>query len=167
MEKRLICDNKFEFKHQTIALPVSLENLPNEILFKGDTFLLKPNLHVSLVCIGEMIKKHIIAIPDFENKIIDDFCEFSQTDKIDSVSYINSFKFATRDDRKSIVIMCEVLNLNTFFDLINKKYSLEIEYPPTHVTLYTPSAKLGIFLSDSNDIKNLTVPIKNPLEFEL
>lgn len=163
MDKKLICDNKYEFVYQTIGLPIKLENLPSEVVIDGKTFLLKTNLHVSLVCIGEIIKKHNIEIPDFENKIINDFCEFYKNNDIELTSYTDDFKFVTRDDKESIVVMCKVSNLDKFFDLINKKYELEIEYPPTHVTLYTPSSKLGIFLSDSSDIKNLTTPIDNPI----
>ena len=46
---------------------------------------------------------------------------------------------------------------------MNKKYELNIEYPPTHVTLYKLPGKLGIFLTDKSDIKNLTRPIQNPI----
>jgi hypothetical protein len=164
MEIKLICNNKFQFAYDTIGLPVFLKNLPKEIVFQGDTLLLKSDFHVSLVCIGEIIKKHNITISDFKNKIINDFCEFSETSNIDKISFTNNFKFATRDDLKSIIVMCKVPNLDKFFDLMNKKYSLNIEYPPTHVTLYTPLSKTGIFLIDSNDIKNLTVPIENPID---
>lgn len=163
MIKQLICNNKFEFGDQTIVLPISLENLPNEIIFQENTFLLKSDLHVSLVCIGEIIKKHNIIIPDFEAKIINDFCEFSQTNNVETITHTNDFKFAARDDLKSIIVMCHITNLDKFFNLINQKYSLNMEYPPTHITLYTPSSRLGIYLTDSNDINNLTIPIKNPI----
>ena len=64
--------------------------------------------------------------------------------------------------------MCQMLNLNKFFDLINKKYGLNIKYPTTHITLYnTFKNKPGIFLMDSDDIKNFTVPIPNPIGFLL
>jgi hypothetical protein len=58
--------------------------------------------------------------------------------------------------------MCDISNLNNFFDLINKKYDLQIEYQPTHVTLYTLQPNKGIFLADSGDIEKLSKPITNP-----
>ena len=67
-----------------------------------------------------------------------------------------------QDDLRSVVVMCEISNLNNFFDSVNRKYGLAIEYPPTHVTLYTLESKPGIFLTDSSDIKNLTKTIENP-----
>lgn len=163
MEEKLICNNKFKLMHHTIGLPIVLKDLPQEIIFEENTLILRPEFHVSLVCIGEIIKKHNIVIPDFEDTIINDFCEFSQNNDVSIISYTNEFKFVERDDRKAIITMCKVSNLNEFFDLINKKYLLNIEYSPTHITLYTPLSKLGIFLTDSNDIKNLTKPISNPI----
>ncbi len=60
--------------------------------------------------------------------------------------------------------MCEVSNLNKFFDLMNKKYGLNIKYPSPHATLYNVlKGKSGIYLMDSDDIKNFTVPIPNPI----
>jgi hypothetical protein len=60
-------------------------------------------------------------------------------------------------------VRCNVSNLDKFFELINKKYGLNIEYPPAHVTLYTLKDKLGIFLTDNDDIKKLTKLIPNPI----
>jgi hypothetical protein len=167
METKSICGNKFPFEYHTISIPVLLENLPDKITFEGNTFLINSFLHISLVCIGEITKKHNILIPDFENKVINDFCEFSQNNDVSVIKYTDDFKFVARDDLRSIIVMCKVTNLDKFFDLINKKYGLKIEYPPTHVTLYTLPLKFGIFLTDSSDIKNLTTPIENPIGHSL
>ena len=161
MDKKLICENKFQFMNRTICLPIKMEDLPNKLIIEGSTLLLKTSFHVSLVCIGEIIKKHNISISNFENKIIDDFCEFSRVNEVKVLKY-DDFRFVTRDDLKSVVVMCEILNLEKFFEIIDEKYELNIEYPPTHITLYTLESKPGIFLTDANDIKNLTKPISNP-----
>jgi|SRR3989344_1585409 len=167
MDRELICGGKFVFGHETISLLVSLNDLPDKVSFGENNFLVNDFLHVSLVCIGEIIKKHNISIPDFQNKITNDFCDFSKNNDVSITKYTNDFKFAARDDLKSIVVLCEVSNLKKFFELINKKYKLNIEYPPTHVTLYKLPGKLGIFLTDANDIKNLTKPIPNPIGHSL
>lgn len=167
MERKTICGGKFVFGHNTISLPVFLKDVPNEITFKEETFSLSSFLHVSLVCVGKIVEKYNISIPDFENKIINDFCEFSQNNDIKLTEYSNEFKFVAQSDRKTIVAMCKVSNLNKFFEFMNKKYGLNIEYPPTHVTLYKLPEKLGIFLTDANDIKNFTKPIPNPIGFSL
>jgi hypothetical protein len=164
MDKELICGDKYQFftKNKIIGLPVKLENLPNKIEVEGNSLLLRSSFHVSLVCIGKIIEKYNIFISDFENKIINDFCEFVKTNEV-KVLQFNDFKFVARDEKKTVVVMCKVSNLDNFFYNINKKYKLEIEYPPTHVTLYTLDGKSGIFLTNANDIKNLTKSIPNPI----
>ena len=164
MDKKLICENKFQFnlRNKVIGLPIKLENLPSRLEVESNDLVLKTSFHVSLVCIGKIIEKYNISIFDFENKIINDFCEFTKTNNIKVLEY-GDFKFAVENDLKTVIVMCKVSNLDKFFEIMNKKYGLEIEYPPTHATLYTLEGKLGIFLTDANDIKNLTKPITNPI----
>ena len=164
MERKFICDNKNTISAtNTIGLPVSLENLPNEVVIDGNKLLLKSSFHISLVCINEIIRKHNILISDFKDAVIKDFCDFVEANDINLLNYFEEFKFAVENDLKTVIVMCKVSNLDKFFEIINKKYGLKIEYPPTHVTLYTLEGKLGIFLTEPNDIKNLTKPIPNPI----
>ena len=145
MDRELICGDKFVFGHETISLLVSLKDLPNEIVFEENTLLINDFLHVSLVCVGKIIEKYNVLIPGFKNKVIKDFCECSQNNEIKQVQYTNDFKLVSKEDKKTIIVMCKVPNLNKFFELMNKKYELNIEYPPTHVTLYKLPGKLGNF----------------------
>lgn len=166
MERPFICGgNKYIIISvtNTIGLPVFLENLPKEIIVEGNKLLLKPSFHVSLVCINEIVKKHKLSIPDFKDSVLKDFCDFIEKNDVNLLGHTEEFKFATKNDPKTIVVMCKVSNLPKFFEIINKKYGLEIEYPPTHITLYAHDGKTGIFLTDSNDIKSLTKPIVNPI----
>src|SRR3989338_1269739 len=168
MERPFICEgNKYTISPtNTISLPVSLENLPSEIIINNNKLFLKPTFHVSLVCINEIIKKHNILIQNFRDLVLKDFCEFSAINDIQVLQY-KEFKYAEENNLKTVIITCEVSNLPKFFEILNKKYRLKIEYPPTHVTLYAHDGKTGIFLTDSVDIKNLTSPIPNPLGRQL
>ncbi|OGI67380.1 hypothetical protein A3A05_00920 [Candidatus Nomurabacteria bacterium RIFCSPLOWO2_01_FULL_41_12] len=166
MERPFICGgNQYIISPtNTIWLPVSLENLSEEIKVQGYTLYFPSPFHVSLVYVGRIIKQYNIIIPDFVDKIINDFCDFTRTNNIKFLHYNNEYKFVSRDGFKTVVVMCEVSNLNKFFDFINKKYGLNIKYLPTHVTLYnTLKGEPGIYLMDSDDIKNFTVPIPNPI----
>ena len=163
MERPFICGgNKYTISPtNTIALPVSLEDLLPEVLISNNKLFLKSSFHVSLVCINEIIKKHNISIQDFRDSVVKDFCEFTALNDIQVLQY-KEFKYAEENDLKTIIVTCEVSSLPKFFGILNQKYRLKIEYPPTHVTLYAHDGKSGIFLTDSDDIKNLTKPIPNP-----
>ena len=165
MDKKFtpVCGDKYGISaNNTIVLSVSLENLPNEIMIYGNKLVLKPSFHISLVCINEIIKKHNVLDSSFRDSVLQDFCEFVEKNDVSLLNFNEEFKFAEENDLKTIIILCRVSNLEKFFETINKKYGLNIEYPPTHVTLYSIDGR-GIFLTDTSDIKNLTKPIPNPI----
>jgi hypothetical protein len=165
--QNFICGgDKYELggpKSDVIGLPVSFQDLPEKLEIEGCCLSLRTSFHVSLVCIGKIIEKYNISIPNFLNNVIKDFCEFTSKNNVDLLKYTNEFKFVAEGERKSVVLMCDISNLNVFFDSINTKYNLQIEYPPTHVTLYTLQPNVGIFLTDMGDIKKLSKPISNPI----
>ena len=152
-----------------IYINLSIENLPEEISVEGYTLYFPNFFHISLIYIGHIIKKYNITIPDFSNKIVEDFCDFTATNEIAITRYKNEeYRFVSRESKKTVVVMCEVSNLNKFFDYINKKYGLNIKHPAPHVTLYgNQKNEPGVYLMDEDDIKNFTVPIENPLGFNL
>ena len=171
MEKnfKFICgNNKYTISAtNTISLPVQLENLPSEVVIDNDKLLLKSSFHVSLVCINEIIKKYEVLTSNFVDLMEKDFCEFTKINNVSLLNYLEEFKFVVQNDQKTIVVLCRVSNMDKFFEITNKKYGLNIECPPFHVTLYTLPGKLGIFLTDANDIKNFTKPILNPIGHKL
>jgi hypothetical protein len=163
MTKQYICGgDQYICKSETIGLTVVFGGLPSEIRVEGYTLLLKSSFHVSLVCTGKIIEKYNISTPDFTNSVISDFCEFTKKQSVNLINWSNEFRFVTQNERRSIIAMCEISNLNKFFDLLNNKYQLGIEYPPTHVTLYTLQLDKGIFLTTSEDIEELTKIVKAP-----
>jgi len=164
-----ICGSK---KHEligvdndVITISVSFENLQEEIRAHEETLYLPSPFHVSLVYIGKIIQRYNVTIPDFRTKILNDFCEFTKENEVDIVGYRDEYRFCSRDGiKKTVVVMCEVSNLNRFFDFINAKYGLNIRYPTTHATLYnTLKGEPGISLMDEDDIRKFTVLIPNPI----
>ncbi len=161
-----ICDGeKYTMRvpeRDVIALPVSIEALPEQITVAGVTLLRRTSFHVSLVCIGELMRKYNISIANLPAKVADDFCMFTKTNDISLTRYTDVFRFVESEERKTIVVMCEVTNLERFFDHINHKYELTLPYPPTHVTLFTLQQDKGRFLVDDDDISRLSRVIPRP-----
>jgi hypothetical protein len=164
MVNKLICENKYELSaNDTIFLIVFLSDLPKNLEIQGAKLILKDSFHVSLVCIKEIIKKSKITDPNFRDSVLADFCDFVKTNEVALINYSNEFFFVEQGENKTVVVMCGVSNLDKFFELINKKYNLNLEYPPTHVTLYKLENGVGIFLTDASDLKDFTKPIPSPI----
>jgi ribonuclease BN (tRNA processing enzyme) len=165
MEKKFVCENKkYVLEWENISLPASLKDLPPEIEVEGHRLLLKSVFHASLICIGKIIEKYNVLIPDFENIVIKDFCDFTKNHDISITGYRNEFRFVTQDEKRSVIIMVNVSNLDNFFALLNRKYDLKVEVQPAHVTLYTLQPDIGIYLTSSGDMEKLTKVIKNPIK---
>ena len=162
----MICNgDKYELGGQpgeTIGLPLDLQGLLETVEIEGNTLLLKADFHCTLVAVGQIIKKHNVDTSNFIEKVVNDFCEFIESNDISLIKYSDEYRFVEHNDRMSLVVMCDVSNLDKFFDLINEKYQLNIEYPPTHVTLYTLQPNKGVFLTNSDEINNLTKVVSKP-----
>lgn len=153
--------------HFVIALPVNLANLPKTIEVEGNTLLVKDHFHVSLVCSAKIKEKFNVADPDFVEKVNKDFGDFTAQHEVQLIGFRDEYKFVEEDEKKAVVCMCDIENLHEFFDLLNKKYNLEVPYPPTHATIYTLQPNVGIFLTNEEDIERLTKPIANPIGEDL
>jgi hypothetical protein len=113
---------------------------------------------------GQIIKKHGVSTPNFAEGVMVDFCDFVQKNPIELLRYRDEYRFMAEDEKRAVVIMCDVSNLDKFFDHLNSKYKLTLEYPPTHVTLYTLQPNVGIFMTDSADLQKLSKIIPSPVK---
>lgn len=148
----------------SICLPVSISGIPASIEMEGYMLQLKTKFHATLVAAGEMLRKGKAAEPDFLRKVVADFCEFVKENPIELIRYRDEYRFMAEDEKRSVVVMVDVSNLDKFFALLNKKYNLQLEYPPTHVTLYTLQPDVGIFMTDQDDLQRLTKLIQSPVK---
>ena len=103
MSKKYICNGeKYELGGTTgdiIGLPLSFKNMPQSIEVNGDKLFIRNAFHVSLVCIGKIVEKYNIQIPDFVNKVVADFCDFVQDNPIELTCYRDEFRFAQEKEQ--------------------------------------------------------------------
>jgi serine protease inhibitor len=165
-----ICESeKHKYSKGYLYLPINLnvEKLPENITIQDTQLQIKSSFHVSLICI-----KNIEQDSGTENigeKIINLFCEFIKENDINFDGFTGEFRFAKReeDDRRSLVGMCNISNLNNFFDKINSDLGLNIPYQPTHVSLYTLVPDEAIGLNSLEDILSMTIDISHELPKDL
>lgn len=159
-----ICDNdKYTITStKTIILPLSLDVDLKQVSIDGSTLLLKSKFHVTLLPIQQLIERYAINIPNFETSVSEDFCQYVKENPIDLVSFSNEYRVVSQNNLKTLVVMCEVTNYDGLFALINKKYDLNMEVPRTHVTIYSSEADKGIYLINSDDIRQITKIVDIP-----
>ena len=110
-------------ENETIALPLPLFDIPEGVTIKGTKLVKKTTYyHISLVCIGEIISRHNVSIPNFIEKVTQDFCDYIKSHDVSLLHYRDEFRYVKEDDLETVVVMCDISKLDRFFDVLNKKY---------------------------------------------
>jgi hypothetical protein len=159
-----ICNSeKYKYDKGYLHLPITLDtqNLPQTIEVEGTILQLKTSFHVSLMFLKNQPEKT-------SEKILDLFCNFINHNDVIFEGFTGEFRFAQReeDGRKSLVGMCTVSNLNTFFDMVNEELNLNFQYQPTHVSLYTLTLNEAIGLNSKEELERLSYDVSNKLSQE-
>ena len=160
MEKEtLICNSsKITYNKGYIALWLDTYPLPEAIEVGGVTLLKKDHFHVSLLCVKNILEKQ----PDFEQDILNHFCDFIKDNDVKFDGFTLEFRIATDDERKSVVALCNVSNLDKFVDYLSEKIGTTVAHQPTHVTIYTLQPNMGIGLNSKSEMEQKTVPVEMP-----
>lgn len=134
---------------------LQLDNLPEAITVDGTHYVKKSEFHVTLVCVKRIVEM-LGAGEDRAEEITELFKQFITTAPINKFNLLPEFRLVQRDERKTIVVMVHVENLKNFFDLLRKKYELDVPYQPAHVTIYSLQPEVGISLSSEEDVRRDT-----------
>ncbi|MDP2630729.1 MAG: hypothetical protein Q8P56_04955 [Candidatus Uhrbacteria bacterium] len=159
--KNYICDGtKYTYNKGYITLPVEINNLPEQIYVEGLELHPRSTFHVSLLCVKNLIEKYGDKIQNLEQKILEYFCTYIAGNEISFLGYKDVFRLATFEERRSVVVLCGVSDLDNFIRSLESHLDIEISLQPTHATLYTLQPDVGIGLNSQADMKEKSVPIQ-------
>lgn len=114
---------------------------PSAVELENELLLLKDEFHITLIHPPKSLAQTTESF--FEN--------FITRHSILLQALLSDFRFAVHDDRKTILLRCEVTNLEELFSAMGKKIGLTLPLQPTHITLYKLQNRPGIAV-DSNEI---------------
>ncbi|MEK7471282.1 MAG: hypothetical protein AAB623_01375 [Patescibacteria group bacterium] len=132
---------KYKFDDDYIYLPLTIENLPPKLNVSGYELSAKEEFHCSLVCIRDLKEKYG---DDVKEKILNLFYDFVSKNDTTFIKYRNEFRLVQRWERVSVIVMCDISNIDKFFKLMNQELGIESDTQPTHVTIYTLQPNMGI-----------------------
>lgn len=163
--KNYICGNtKYRFSKGYIGLPIRPLDLAKTIKIGGRDLTLKSTFHVSLVCVKNIIAQYGTEI---EDKILKIFCEFVEKEDLNFESFTGEIRYAKDNGKETLVAMCNISHIDDLFVVLRRELNIQIETPPTHVTLYTLQPEVGIGINNTDDLKNKTSVIDNPILREI
>jgi hypothetical protein len=104
-----------------------------------------------------------------ENEILERFCAYIKNNDVSLVRLNDEFRFAQKNERKSLIVRCEISNLQGFFIELSEQFGFTIPLQPTHITLYTlqPNAGIGLNSPEAMERNSLKVSAPNDLRVAL
>ncbi len=134
-------------------IDLALKGLPETIIVEGYALHRKSEFHISLIC-----AKRIAALIDpinsvqIETAIVSDFIQFVQSNPLTDYQVSREFRFVERDQKKTLVVMVAVPDIESFFEVLRQKYGTELPLQPTHITLYTLQPEIGIGILSQEEL---------------
>lgn len=135
--------------------PELFREFPDLVQWDGTTLRKKSEFHVTLLQIriaSELVRE---PLEGFESKVENFFHSFIKEKPIEVVSFLDDFRYAEKEEKKTIVVRCTVSNLNEFFVALNRAIHIDMPTQPTHVTLYTLQKNIGIHVPDDRTMEDL------------
>jgi isopentenyl-diphosphate delta-isomerase len=155
----LICDSQnITYSKGYIALWCKNYGLPDTFDIDGNTLHKKDHFHVSLLCVKNLLE----VKTDIENEILQHFCIFLKDHEIKLEKFTKVFRLAKADERKSLVALCKVSNLDLFAQYLSEKIGIDVAPQPAHVTLYTLQENAGIGLNNQEELEQKSVEVDVP-----
>jgi hypothetical protein len=138
-----------------LITPFDTDAFPKTIDINNQELSLKSEFHISLINAGKvaaLIDKN--KQQQIENEIVEEFKDFITKLSLENYKVTKKFRFVERDERKTIIVIAEVPNLDKFFEKLRQKYGKDIPSQPTHITLYTLQPERGIGIFSENELNN-------------
>ncbi len=158
-----ITDRHHNFDNGYIALcDLQLKGLPGKIIIDGESLPTQPEHHISLICI-----KRLVPLLNSQNRegteqeFLKVFLDFESLNHLTEYELTNEFFVVEKDDRKSIVVKCNVPYLDELFQGLNDTFEQDFPKQVAHITLFARN-NAGIGLISDEELANIATPIKLP-----
>ncbi len=138
--------------------------LPEKIELKGHTLYVKDEFHITLLNVKFLAE--IINPTNYEtikNQLLQEFDDFIQTHSLANYTVTNELRFVQENDKKTLVVIAHVDNLDELFELLSQKFSVNLPRQVAHVTLYRhPKNFIGIPINSAEALRSISQPITVP-----
>jgi len=157
--KKYICNSsKYYIRKGYIALECNGYEIPETFEVAGDTLHKIDHFHISLLCVKNIQKMK----PYSDDEIVQHFCDYIKEHEVKFSGFTNEFRLASKAERKSVVAMCNVSNLDGLAKYLSEKIGAAVPAQPAHVTIYTLQQNAGIGLNSADELEEKSEPIQVP-----
>ncbi len=143
---------RIHVKEDFVNIPVNLFLLPEKVEVLGKTWVRKNEFHISVFDpsqVAEQLGAPIEKVRKFSAQAASDIT-------IGSIGFTGEVRLAKLEKRQSIVLMCTVSGLDSFYQRFSQLADTLLAAAPTHVTIYTTEGGRGIWIRDEEELNSRT-----------
>lgn len=154
--------NNFENRFLSLK-DLSLGELPAELEFEGDRYLIKPEFHITLLAAGQIADMVGGDLEKMKSQIVKDFEEFTESFDLDNYELTDELRLCDVGGNKTVIVMVKLQGIEKLFEYLSGKYSINLPVQPTHITLYTlPTDTFGIPILSYEELERISKLINIP-----
>lgn len=146
-----------------VIVPLSIVGLNPKADVLGKPWLRRTEFHVTALIPRKIIPRLVAeaGLPEdtARNLLWDTIDKVSQDVRIGDSSFTGELGLAHEGDKDSIFAMCDTPGIADLIKGMNDDLPVELEHPPTHVTLYTLTPGIGIGMATKEEKRELSRPL--------
>lgn len=157
--------NPYYYAKGWIALPYELGEIAPSIKIDGEILYVKPefHFHMSIFPVKDWLAHWAEKSPEeAESALLNEAAKLLKQFPVTILKLRGEYRLAQKEDRKTVVVMCEAINIDKFAEGMGKFLGIEIPVQPAHITLYTRKSNgslLGIGLGSTEELEEISRPL--------
>lgn len=148
------------------VLPIEkFSGLPEEVFVEGNRFVKKKEFHATVIN-GRGVATDLTGgsesrVVEIEKELQKILTDYIKTFPIKFDGFEDDLRLAKQNNRISIAARCKLINLEGYFEEINRKYGKRYAIQPPHVSIYTLPDGLAVGIDSVEQMesyKKVSVP---------
>ena len=127
--------------------------LPETVTTRGMALYRKKEFHVTLAYFQALLSD--AGMSDSKESLLREFSEFVAMHPVIFRTFRDDMRFASREKKRSVVVRCEVSNVEELFQKWETILGIKLDRQPTHVTVYTLQPEIGIGINTMEEMEAL------------
>ena len=152
----------YRLKEGYMHVPVPSElfqNMPDTLAVDGTELKIKSEFHISLFELEHLASFLVQAteksFEEVQENVLSIFSSYVAKKPMTFTGFLDDFRVVEKEERKSIVVRCQMENLNGFFEALESTFGASVYRQPAHVTIYTLGHNKGIGIHTVEEIESL------------
>ena len=151
----------YRLKEGYMHVPVPHElfqNIPDTLVVDGTELGIKSEFHISLFELEYLASFLVSAteksFEEVQENVLSIFSSYVAKKPITLTGFLDDFRVVEKEERKSVVVRCQMENLNGFFEALESTVGASVYRQPAHVTIYTLGHNKGIGIHTNEEMES-------------